>query len=61
MLWGLLNRVMAWRILRDPQQGGHLSAEEILDVARQAGYDEETAQKIATRRGFERSQKNLPP
>jgi len=53
-------QVLAWKDLRDPQVGGALDAEGVLEVARQAGFSENEAQKAATRHGFERLKRNYP-
>ena len=52
---------MAWRDLHDPKVGGHMTAEEIRELAISAGLSEADAQKLATRRGNDRLDRNLPP
>jgi hypothetical protein len=60
-LFDLLEKeVYAWEILRDPETGGSLSAEGVLEMYRAAGYSEEIAQKAASERAWQRMQRDMP-
>ena len=52
---------MAWEVLHDPDKAAHLTAEQVLEQCRRAGYGEEASQKAATRHGFERLKQGLSP
>ncbi len=61
LLWAALDTADAWRLLRDPEAGGLLDAEGVLDTARRAGYPEAECQKAATRRANDRLRRSLEP
>lgn len=44
--------VQAWRDLHNPEVGGRADAEGLLDLMLAAGFDDETAQREATKRGL---------
>ncbi len=52
---------MAWRDLHDPNIGGKLKAEQLYDLAKQAGVAEEDIQKIVRQRAEERLNNDLEP
>ncbi len=60
VLFLALGQARAWTWLHDPQASGHLNAEQILELCKDAGFSEEAAQKAATRRGYERMKRELP-
>lgn len=53
--------VLAWEQLHDPEVGGKMTAEELLEACLAAGYPEEVAQKAASERALQRMRMELPP
>lgn len=49
-------RVQAWERLQDREYSGRLSMAAFYDLLVEAGYSEQTAQKAANQRGWERLQ-----
>jgi hypothetical protein len=56
-----LTQAKAWERLHDASYCGVLNAEELLELAKEAGYSEDEAQKMATIRANARMDKDLPP
>ena len=59
-MFGALLQAMAWRDLHDPNIGGKLDTAGLLKLAREAGLDEDTVQKLATQRANDRLDMDLP-
>lgn len=55
-----LEEAYAWRHLHDPHLVGSMTAEEVLGLAKRAGYSEEVAQKMSSEHGWWRLQHDLP-
>lgn len=51
-----VSRVQAWEQLHDTEYSGNLSMAAFYDLMIRAGYSEESAQKAANKRGYERLQ-----
>ena len=49
-------RVQAWERLNNPEYSGRLTMVEFYELLLQAGYNEETAQAAAQKRGWDRLQ-----
>lgn len=60
MSWRLLQFAEARDDLRNPQIGGVVDAEGMLELCRAAGYSEDEAQRAASARGFERIKRGMP-
>lgn len=56
MLWSCVPELMAWDWLHDPKIGGRLEAKEVKELAKQAGYKEDEAQRLANKRAWDRMQ-----
>ena len=56
-----LEDLESWRLLHNPTVTGVLNAEEFYDLCKAAGYGEETSQKAARQRAYERLKRDLPP
>lgn len=52
---------LAWERLHDPEIGGRMTAEELLEACRTAGYSEDQAQKAASERALQRMRMDLAP
>ena len=50
----------AWERLNDPNYGGTLNKEDYYHLCKEAGLNEEAAQKAATERAQARQDKGLP-
>lgn len=50
----------AWHALQNPEVGGRMDPDQILDLCRRAGYTEEAAQKAASQRAEERLDSQVP-
>jgi hypothetical protein len=48
-------------MLHDPNVGGMLKGEEVLELAREAGFTEDQAQHMATDRANRRLERELEP
>lgn len=60
MLAALTADCLAWERLHS-EEGGRMTAEELLEACRAAGYPEEAAQKAASERALQRMRLDLPP
>jgi len=56
-----LETARAWGMLYDPKVSGELTSEDLLELCRRAGINEEDAQKMAKRRANERMDRELEP
>lgn len=62
LLWAIHEGpVRAYNLLHDPQVGGSLDAESVLELCRQAGYSEEASQRAAAQRAESRMSRDQPP
>ncbi len=61
VLWQALHKAQSWRLLHDPQTGGQYNAEQVLELAKDAGYGEEMAQKMASQTAWERMKREQSP
>lgn len=57
-MWRLLQTTQAWKDLHDPNIGGMVDAEGMLELCRAAGIPEDEAQRAASQRGYERLKRN---
>ncbi len=61
LLWDCLHRAQSWRLLHDAQIAGSWNAEQVLELAKNAGYGEEVAQKMASNTAWERMKREQSP
>ena len=54
VLRDVMSKVQAWERLNDPEYCGKLTMGEFHALLLQAGYSEDTAQRAANRRGWDR-------
>ena len=60
VLWDCLHGCEAWRLLHNPEVAGSLDQDAVLDLAKQAGYPEHVAQKMATDHAWEQMRRRTP-
>jgi hypothetical protein len=61
VLWDAMMQARAWDRLHTPSEHGMLTADQLLELCREAGVDEDKAQKAATARAEARMDLNLRP
>ncbi len=61
VLWDGMIQARAWDRLHTPNDSGTLDSEGLLNLAKEAGFTEEAAQKAATARANARMDQNLKP
>lgn len=60
VVFDLAQNVQAWRALHDPEIGGRMGADEVLQLCKDAGYSEQAAQAAAKTRAEQRLDQGLP-
>lgn len=55
------NEVNAHKMLHDPQVIGNMDSKQIEELAKSAGYGEESCRKAANAWALERMRRELPP
>ena len=60
LLFDLAQQAVSWKMLHDPQTGGQMAADQILELCRAAGYTEEASQMAASKRADQRLDSGLP-
>ncbi len=61
VLYESMLEVQAQELLQNPEVGGALNAEGVLELCKAAGMSEDEAQKAASQRALERLRRELPP
>jgi hypothetical protein len=60
VLFEALLEVKAWHDMHDSNVGGQMNSEDIMELAKRAGFDKKIAEKIARERAWQRLKRDLP-